>query len=128
MPVAYNKPSDDTKYCLESARLESFDDGWTYPADSYCSKDNMATAGLYFLGYDDVVKCFACHVKMQDWDPYSDEPWLKHKEISPKCTFAKFGTREGLLTVEQWIDVMCCRAISLIDQRLAKFKLALSEP
>lgn len=131
MPVAYKKngipPTDDSKYCLEASRLESFDDGWIHPDDSYCSRENMAKAGLFYTGYDDVVKCFTCHKKMQGWDPTNDDPWLKHKEISPKCTFAKLGKEQRSLTVEEWIDVMCSRAVNSIDQTFAKFEQLLNQ-
>lgn len=106
-----------TKYCFEAGRSESFEN---WPHDGLCSPDNMAKAGFYFTGRSDLVKCFTCRVKLDDWDPESDDPWTKHKELSPNCCFANFGKEEGNLTVEEFCDVMCARAINRIDHKFNK--------
>lgn len=105
---------DDTEsICQEEARLESF--GVKWPHDDKCSKQNMAEAGLFYIGQPDCVRCFVCHVALQGWEPEKDEPWKKHLELSPHCVFAKLGTVEADLTVEQWLEIMCCRAINKVD-------------
>lgn len=128
MPVAYNMVNglpgsninDSNKYCLELARLNSFTQKWPHADHSPCSKEVMSKAGFFYLGYSDCVRCFVCHITLENWDIETDEPWLKHLEVSPRCMFADFGLEEANLTVEQWVDVLCGRTINLFDNRLNK--------
>lgn len=113
MPVVDLKHHNSERICLEEVRLESFDAKW--PHEEKCSKQNMAQAGLYFVGKPDCVRCFVCHITLSGWDQDSDEPWKKHRELSPHCMFAKLGKEEAELTVEQWLEIMCCRAINKVD-------------
>lgn len=105
---------DSERICLEEVRLESFENG-KWPHEDKCSKENMAQAGLYFISEPDCVRCFVCSVTLSEWEPETDEPWSKHRELSPHCIFAKLGLEEAGLTVEQWLEVMCCRAINRVD-------------
>lgn len=102
-------------HCFEAGRLNSFNTNW--PHAQLCSADNMAKAGFYFTGLSDQVQCFNCRVKLENWDQEQDEPWKKHKEFSPNCCFAQLGREEGLLTVEEFCDIMCARAINKIDEK-----------
>lgn len=136
MPVAYinNNQTDgsdgllknlsanlgDAKFCLETGRLSSFDQYWPHhDEEGNLTKENMAKAGFFFIGRDDCVKCFACHVKLIGWDE-SDDPWDKHIEVSPNCIFAKFRKEEARLSVEQWCDVLCSRCVNLYDNKFNK--------
>ena len=47
---------------------------------------DMATAGLYYLGTNDRVKCFYCNGGLQNWDRY-DTPWFEHAKWFPQCEF-----------------------------------------
>ena len=47
---------------------------------------DMATAGLYYLGTNDRVKCFYCNGGLQNWDRY-DTPWFEHAKWFPNCEF-----------------------------------------
>lgn len=107
-----------TKYCSEAARSDSF--GSTWPHGGLCSPANMAKAGFYYTGQSDSVKCFTCRVKLENWKPEVDDPWTKHKDLSPDCCFAQLGKEEELLTVEELCDVMCARAINRIDHKFNK--------
>lgn len=134
MPSAYitngsNFPSkpDLKRMCLEAGRLESFDSDWPHDDESPCSSANMAKAGFFFNGNSDQVKCFCCLVKLSGWEPDSDEPWSKHQQLSPTCKFASFGKEENELTVEQWCDIMCDRAIHRIEYKFMKAKQLMSQ-
>lgn len=82
----------------------------------------MAKAGFYYTGAQDCVKCFVCQIKLNGWDPENDEPAIKHQENSGNCMFAKLGKEENDLTVEQWCDVLCSRAINKFHQTYDKFQ------
>lgn len=112
----------DTLYCLESNRLESYTDSWPHSDDSFCSRTNMAKAGFFFTGTQDCVQCFVCHIKLNNWDQYKDDPVAKHKEISSNCEFAKLGKEEGDLTLVQWCEVICSRSINKFYQSSDKFE------
>jgi len=47
---------------------------------------NMARAGLYYLGTRDRVKCWYCNGGLQNWALY-DDPWFEHAKWFPTCEF-----------------------------------------
>lgn len=130
MPVPYKQSINvsplnrilggSNKYCIEEERLETFDSRWPHSDNSLCSKENMAKAGFYYTKTSDIVKCFCCHLKLNDWDPENDNPQVKHEELSKNCIFAQFAKEEGQLTIEEWCDVLCKRIGSLYDYKLNK--------
>lgn len=80
----------------------------------------MAKAGFFFTGLADCVKCFVCHIRLNDWDSSNDLPMAKHQECSPNCMFASIGKEEASLTVEEWCDVMCAKAINTLDKKFTQ--------
>lgn len=125
MPVAFKNSNNSSSLrddepdanTLEAGRLATFDDSWPHPDDSKCCRLNMARAGFYYTGQADCVKCFVCQVKLDDWDPNVDQPWIKHIELSRDCLFAKFGKEQGDLTVEQLLEIACSQAINLVEKK-----------
>lgn len=87
----------------------------------------MARAGFFYAGYSDCVKCFVCHIRLNDWNPENDNPMTKHRECAPNCMFASFGKPEAELTVEEWCDVMCAKAINNLDQKFMQLSKLLAE-
>ena len=65
----------------EKARLESFPHCW---AESAVSKEDVAKAGMYYIGPGDRVRCAFCMHVLKDWEK-GDEPELEHKKFSPDC-------------------------------------------
>lgn len=54
----------------------------------------LAEAGLYYTKEGDVVKCFACDVKLSQWLS-TDIPLCEHRKWSPGCIFlSMIGYRE----------------------------------
>lgn len=102
--------------------MDSFNDSWPHPDDGLCSRDNMAKAGFFYQGFSDHVKCFVCSLKLNDWNPQNDNPWLLHKQLSNKCPFARLAKEEKELTVEQWLDVYNTQIITLLDTKYQKLK------
>lgn len=124
MPSAYiEHPAAPAHNILEAGRLETFDERWNHPDESICSRFKMAKAGFSYTGVDDCVKCFVCRIKLSGWEANEDEPWQKHIEASPNCLFAKLGKEESQLTVDQWLDIMCHRALNALDSKMNQIKM-----
>lgn len=78
---------------LESiqGRLETYVAlGW--PAQMKQSKEQLAEAGFYYLGYGDSTKCFRCDLVISDWLE-SDVPYSQHwhwcRSSSRSCAFVE---------------------------------------
>lgn len=39
---------------------------------------NMSSAGLFYTGKSDLVKCFSCGIEIKRWDTTTDDPWTRH--------------------------------------------------
>ncbi|KAL0120677.1 hypothetical protein PUN28_008388 [Cardiocondyla obscurior] len=73
---------DSGDYRFESARLESFKDWpclWIKP-------EELAAAGFYYTGEDDMVKCFECQIGISKWKA-DDNPMADHQRFSGRCRF-----------------------------------------
>ncbi|XP_055625207.1 death-associated inhibitor of apoptosis 1 [Toxorhynchites rutilus septentrionalis] len=92
MPRDYtdNKVKDESPYGLttgaslsyhmEVSRLESFRN-WSVP---FISKIELARYGFYFVGPNDMVKCYFCRVEIGLWEP-NDNVLSEHLRWSPYC-------------------------------------------
>ena len=71
-----------------TARLLTFHDNTNkWPQERLAATpDDMAKAGLYYLGTNDCVKCWYCNGGLQNWD-HTDEPWFEHAKWFPHCEF-----------------------------------------
>jgi hypothetical protein len=49
--------------------------------------EQMAAAGFYYTGYGDLVRCPLCKVVMGYWSHNDDEPFDKHTQLRPNCSF-----------------------------------------
>lgn len=86
----------DSENCINSDmmilenRLKSFtDNNWKLP---FITPDQMANAGLYYLGILDRVRCVFCSREFDYWQP-DDDPVIEHKRKSPRCPF--FNGNQG---------------------------------
>ncbi|XP_055971072.1 baculoviral IAP repeat-containing protein 3-like isoform X1 [Sorex fumeus] len=68
----------------EKARLLTFG---TWPL-SFLSPEDLAKAGFYYIGPGDRVACFACGVKLSNWEP-KDDAMSEHLRHFPNCPFLK---------------------------------------
>lgn len=84
-----NKGKEETPYGLtgasvsyhtEVARLDSFRN-WTV---SFISKAELARYGFYYVGPNDMVKCYFCRVEIGLWEP-NDNVLSEHLRWSPYC-------------------------------------------
>ncbi|XP_067674759.1 baculoviral IAP repeat-containing protein 7-B-like [Haliotis asinina] len=70
-------------YCRESDRLTSFQ-GW--PSKRRPTPQQLATAGFYYTGVMDIVRCFSCGVILRKVDE-EDDPRQEHARFRPNCSF-----------------------------------------
>ncbi|KAL4225552.1 hypothetical protein ACF0H5_016240 [Mactra antiquata] len=71
-------------YRLHSARLATFD---SWPSTHGQTPEQLADAGLFYTGYDDLVRCFSCDGGLRRWEP-DDNPWIEHCRWFPTCPYA----------------------------------------
>lgn len=64
-------------------RLKTFDGLWKL---QFITPNQMAKAGLYYLGIQDRVRCLFCSKEFDYWQP-GDDPTVEHKRQSPQCPF-----------------------------------------
>ncbi|XP_064607663.1 baculoviral IAP repeat-containing protein 7-B-like [Liolophura sinensis] len=69
---------------LES-RLASFVD---WPKTQTHPPVDMASAGFFYAGISDCVKCHHCNGGLRNWLP-GDDPWCEHAQWYPSCSFLK---------------------------------------
>ena len=65
----------------EHHRLTTFVD---WPHNHPIRPWDLSSAGFYYLGSSDSVKCFKCGISLHNWDP-EDTPWGEHLKWSPRC-------------------------------------------
>lgn len=66
-------------------RLETFQN---WPRQITPDKFSLAKAGLYYTGESDIVKCFACGVRLHQWLT-SDTALAEHEKWSRGCIYLK---------------------------------------
>lgn len=89
--------ADTEDYRSESARLDSFKN---WPV-TYINPEQLATAGFYYTGHRDLVKCFDCRVKVGEWVT-GDDPVFEHRKFSPTCDHAKQISFTGLPIIQNY--------------------------
>ena len=80
-------PLPERKPYLEKERLRllTFE---KWPRSIPVSPHDLAEAGFYYTGRRDAVRCFNCHVYVEQWMP-GDVPVEEHVKHSPNCQFAQ---------------------------------------
>lgn len=81
------------KYNSFSARLKTFI-GWSNESQK---PEDLATAGFFFTGSNDEVRCYYCDGGLQNWE-VDDNTWVEHAKWFPNCGFL------NLVKGEQFLD------------------------
>lgn len=74
------------QFAIEASRLESYKGNW--PTNLAQTPDHLSSAGFFYVGYSDNVKCFFCDGGLCNWEA-DDEPWTEHARWFPDCGFLK---------------------------------------
>ncbi|NXC49616.1 BIR7B protein, partial [Penelope pileata] len=67
----------------EEMRLSTFQN---WPQYTEMRPEQLARAGFFYTGEDDVVRCFYCDGGMRNW-AFGDDPWREHAKWYPRCEF-----------------------------------------
>ncbi|NXJ89720.1 BIR7B protein, partial [Corythaixoides concolor] len=67
----------------EETRLSTFHN-WPQYTDLH--PEQLARAGFFYTGQDDVVRCFYCDGGVRNWS-LGDDPWREHAKWYPGCDF-----------------------------------------
>ncbi|KFW88514.1 Baculoviral IAP repeat-containing protein 7-B [Phalacrocorax carbo] len=67
----------------EEMRLSTFQ---TWPQHTDMRPLQLARAGFFYTGRDDIVRCFYCDGGMRNWS-FGDDPWREHARWYPGCEF-----------------------------------------
>ncbi|XP_045870492.1 baculoviral IAP repeat-containing protein 3 [Meles meles] len=66
-----------------AARLQTF---CSWPSRVPVRPEQLATAGFYYTGHSDDVKCFCCDGGLRCWES-GDDPWVEHAKWFPRCEY-----------------------------------------
>lgn len=48
----------------------------------------LAMAGFIYVGKGDIVRCFSCHLTLNNWKP-TDDPFVEHMKKNKDCVYLK---------------------------------------
>ncbi|XP_044522189.1 baculoviral IAP repeat-containing protein 2-like [Gracilinanus agilis] len=66
-----------------AARVKTF---VTWPPQIPVYPEQLASAGFYYVGCNDDVKCFCCDGGLRCWES-GDDPWVEHAKWFPRCEY-----------------------------------------
>ncbi|XP_023565274.1 baculoviral IAP repeat-containing protein 3 isoform X5 [Octodon degus] len=66
-----------------AARFGTFS---TWPSSVLVHPEQLASAGFYYVGHSDDVKCFCCDGGLRCWE-LGDDPWVEHAKWFPRCEY-----------------------------------------
>ncbi|XP_074072660.1 baculoviral IAP repeat-containing protein 2-like [Macrotis lagotis] len=66
-----------------AARVKTF---VTWPPQIPVHPEQLASAGFYYVGCNDDVKCFSCDGGLRCWES-GDDPWVEHAKWFPRCEY-----------------------------------------
>ncbi|XP_027270973.1 baculoviral IAP repeat-containing protein 3 isoform X1 [Cricetulus griseus] len=66
-----------------AARVRTF---FNWPPSAPVHPQQLASAGFYYTGHSDDVKCFCCDGGLRCWES-GDDPWVEHAKWFPRCEY-----------------------------------------
>ncbi|XP_017799080.1 PREDICTED: putative inhibitor of apoptosis [Habropoda laboriosa] len=81
--IQTHKTPKNPDYAAYRGRLRTFS-GW--PENLKQTPEMLASAGFYYNGYGDHVRCFHCDGGLRNWEA-TDDAWTEHARWFPKCEF-----------------------------------------
>jgi baculoviral IAP repeat-containing protein 7/8 len=80
-------------YAMETDRLRSFKH---FPLGCPVRPADIASAGFFYTGNGDAVRCFYCDMGLREWAP-GDTPWEEHARWYPLCTHLRVRKGEAFV-------------------------------
>ncbi|KAJ8314792.1 hypothetical protein KUTeg_006942 [Tegillarca granosa] len=78
--ISQSKPKYP-QYAVKSVRASTYRN---FPPEVTQTPEDMAQAGFFYSGKDDVVYCYFCGQGIRAWEP-EDDVWIEHARWSPNC-------------------------------------------
>ncbi|XP_074160507.1 baculoviral IAP repeat-containing protein 2-like isoform X1 [Sminthopsis crassicaudata] len=92
-----------------AARMKTF---VTWPPQIPVHPEQLASAGFYYVGRNDDVKCFCCDGGLRCWES-GDDPWVEHAKWFPRCEY--LIRMKG----QEFVDQVQARYPHLLEQLLS---------
>ncbi|XP_007944205.1 baculoviral IAP repeat-containing protein 3 [Orycteropus afer afer] len=89
-PFVENRLQETLRYTVsnlsmqtQAARFKTF---YNWPSSVPVLPEQLASAGFYYVGHSDDVKCFCCDGGLRCWES-GDDPWIEHAKWFPRCEY-----------------------------------------
>ncbi|KAL1781661.1 baculoviral IAP repeat-containing protein 3 [Sigmodon hispidus] len=76
-------PVSNLSMQTHEARVRTF---FNWPSSALVHPQQLASAGFYYTGHSDDVKCFCCDGGLRCWE-FGDDPWVEHAKWFPRCDY-----------------------------------------
>ncbi|XP_043851379.1 baculoviral IAP repeat-containing protein 2-like [Dromiciops gliroides] len=100
-----------------AARMKTF---VTWPPQIPVHPEQLASAGFYYVGCNDDVKCFCCDGGLRCWES-GDDPWVEHAKWFPRCEY--LAEMKG----QQFINQIQANYPHLLEQLLSTSDASVDE-
>ena len=74
-----------SNFLTRNSRLETFQ---SWPIQLAQTPSDLASAGFFYTGCGDKVRCFSGGCELEMWEP-GDKPRLEHSKWYPDCSFVR---------------------------------------
>lgn len=89
-PFIENQLQDTSRYTVSNLSMQThaarFKTFFNWPSSVLVNPEQLASAGFYYVGNSDDVKCFCCDGGLRCWES-GDDPWVEHAKWFPRCEF-----------------------------------------
>lgn len=89
-PFVENQLQDASRYTISNLSMQThaarFKTFFNWPSSLLVHPEQLASAGFYYVGHSDDVKCFCCDGGLRCWE-LGDDPWVEHAKWFPRCEY-----------------------------------------
>ncbi|XP_040832795.1 baculoviral IAP repeat-containing protein 3 isoform X1 [Ochotona curzoniae] len=89
-PFLENQLQDASRYTVSNLSMQThaarFKTFFNWPSSLLVHPEQLASAGFYYVGHSDDVKCFCCDGGLRCWEQ-GDDPWVEHAKWFPRCEY-----------------------------------------
>ncbi|XP_008846904.1 baculoviral IAP repeat-containing protein 3, partial [Nannospalax galili] len=89
-PFLKDPLQDTSKYTVSNLSMQThaarFKTFCNWPLTVLVHPQQLASAGFYYTGHSDDVKCFCCDGGLRCWES-GDDPWVEHAKWFPRCEY-----------------------------------------
>ncbi|XP_008048328.1 baculoviral IAP repeat-containing protein 3 [Carlito syrichta] len=89
-PFLENQHQHPARYTVSNLSMQThaarFRTFFNWPSSILVHPEQLASAGFYYMGHSDDVKCFCCDGGLRCWES-GDDPWVEHAKWFPRCEY-----------------------------------------